>query len=272
MKKLAIRTLSGIIYVAVIVAAILYGSLSVTILASVIGALGILEFSKLARKNASTNLLVKIFDVASIIALAMSAENIESLALWLLLILGRLISELYIKEKKPIESLAVSLAGQIYIGIPMLCIGIIAVLFSPKLLLAMFMFIWISDTGAFCVGSLIGKNKLFERISPNKSWEGFFGGMVFNIIAAIAINYTCSSYFGIDPNLALWIGLAIVITVFATLGDLVESLMKRAAGVKDSGNLIPGHGGILDRVDSLLLVAPATTVYMFAYLYMSTLL
>ena len=129
------------------------------------------------------------------------------------------------------------------------------------MLLALFIFIWLNDTGAFCVGTLIGKRRLFERISPKKSWEGFWGGLGLCILLAVVISYWFNDVFS-GPNLYTWIGLSIVVSVFSTLGDLCESLIKRSIGVKDSGKLLPGHGGILDRIDSLLLVSPTALFFL----------
>ena len=132
---------------------------------------------------------------------------------------------------------------------------------APRLLLGMFIFIWLYDTGAFCVGMLLGKHRLFERISPKKSWEGVIGGVAACVIGAYVTHHWFNEFFQV-PDLAIWIGLSVVVAVFATFGDLVESLIKRTVGVKDSGNILPGHGGILDRIDSLLLVAPAVFIYL----------
>ena len=125
----------------------------------------------------------------------------------------------------------------------------------------MFMFIWLYDTGAYCVGMLLGRHRLFERISPKKSWEGVIGG-VLACIAGAYITHVWFDEFFQSPGLSVWLGMSVVVAVFATMGDLVESLIKRTVGVKDSGNILPGHGGILDRIDSLLLVAPAVLIYL----------
>ena len=123
--------------------------------------------------------------------------------------------------------------------------------------LAIFVFIWVNDTAAFVVGSLFGKHKFIERISPKKTVEGFIGGIVFSVLAAVIL-----SKFFTDYSLAFWIGFSIVTALFGTLGDLFESLIKRTYEVKDSGSLIPGHGGILDRIDSLLIAIPAVYIYL----------
>ena len=117
---------------------------------------------------------------------------------------------------------------------------------------------WASDTGAYCVGSLIGKHPLFKRISPNKSWEGSVGGAVLAIGISMIFAHDDTS---LDSTLQ-WAGMALVVVVFGTWGDLVESLMKRQLGIKDSGNILPGHGGMLDRFDSSLIAIPAVALYL----------
>ena len=133
---------------------------------------------------------------------------------------------------------------------------------SQSLLLLAFVMIWMNDTGAFLVGCTIGKHRLFERISPKKSWEGFWGGLVFSVLSGVAYYYFVDQAQG----LPFYVILGVIASIFATFGDLVESMFKRSIGVKDSGNLIPGHGGILDRIDSLLFVLPATALYLYIYL------
>lgn len=132
--------------------------------------------------------------------------------------------------------------------------------------LCLFIFLWVNDSGAYCTGSLIGKHKLFPRISPGKTWEGSIGGGVLVLIVAGVIGYLANRDQS-NPHLlsiAGWIGLGLVVVVFGTLGDLVESLFKRTLGIKDSGNILPGHGGMLDRFDSSLLAIPAAVIYLYS--------
>lgn len=119
-----------------------------------------------------------------------------------------------------------------------------------------------NDTGAFLVGCTIGKHRLFERISPKKSWEGFWGGMVFSILSGMVYYYFIEQSY----NIIFYVMMGVIASIFATFGDLVESMFKRSIGIKDSSNLIPGHGGILDRIDSLLFVLPATALFLYIYL------
>lgn len=183
---------------------------------------------------------------------------------YLLFILYSFIGELYYKASDPIKNWAYLFLGQLY------CAGSFSLLnfimsasdesgvagFNYILVLSMFVFVWVNDTGAFLVGSAIGKHRLFERISPKKSWEGFWGGMFFAMLFSQGFAY-------IDPSISRlsWLGLSVVIVLFGTLGDLVESLLKRTLGVKDSGKLLPGHGGMLDRFDSILMAIPAAYIY-----------
>ena len=128
---------------------------------------------------------------------------------------------------------------------------------SSYYILAIFVLLWCNDTGAYCTGSLIGRHKLFPRISPGKTWEGSVGGAVLAVAASQVFAHFVPTLTALQ-----WAGFAIVVVVFGTWGDLVESLLKRQLGVKDSGNILPGHGGMLDRFDSSLLAIPATVVYL----------
>lgn len=173
--------------------------------------------------------------------------------------------ELYQKETLPFDQIAKVCLGLIYVIIPFnLFIGLGYITgpeYSFEIPMGFLFLLWANDSGAYVFGITLGKNRLFERISPKKSWEGFFGGLVVAIIVA----YIISQYFkSISTN--NWIALAILIVVFGTLGDLVESMLKRSKDIKDSGNILPGHGGILDRFDGLLISAPIVYSYLRLFL------
>ena len=189
----------------------------------------------------------------------------QSRALWLLpvatYLLLRTIVQLYRPRQNALHSLERSFFSLGYIALPLAMLNCIMSITAPRLLLGVFMFIWLYDTGAYCVGMLLGRHRLFERISPKKSWEGVIGGIIACVAGAYVTNYWFDEFFQV-PDINVWVGLSVVVAVFATFGDLVESLIKRTVGVKDSGNILPGHGGILDRIDSLLLVAPAVLIYL----------
>ena len=131
--------------------------------------------------------------------------------------------------------------------------------------LCVFIFLWLNDTGAYCSGTLFGKHKLVPRISPGKSWEGSIGGGILVMIVAGVIGYLTNENSAATSQLSIigWIGLGLTVVVFGTLGDLVESLFKRTLDIKDSGNILPGHGGMLDRFDSSLMAIPAAVIYLY---------
>ncbi len=200
---------------------------------------------------------------------------------YLLTIVYLFISELYLKQENPINNWAYTMLSQMYIALPVSMIPVLAfvgsadgeVHFNALLPLSVFIFLWVNDTGAYCVGSLQGRHKLFPRVSPGKSWEGSIGGAVFVLLAAWGIGCLDNmfvadldqpGFFGrcILP-IWQWLGLGLVVVFFGTWGDLVESLFKRTIGIKDSGNILPGHGGMLDRFDSALMAFPAAVVYIY---------
>ncbi len=269
MKSLVTRSITGIIYVGLIVGAILGGPGWFYALALLLGVLAVSEFDRLAnpeRLSAAT-ILLDVIGSASVISLfAARAVNPRLLSVGifctLVYLVARLVSQLYISDGSPLRHYAVSLMAQLYISLPL---GLLTALysFSPAVVLVLFIMIWLNDTGAFCVGSLFGKHRLFERVSPKKSWEGFFGGLAFCLVCGVVCFYLFPGVFR-AMNLAGVLGFAAVVSIFGTWGDLVESLIKRTIGVKDSGRLLPGHGGILDRIDSPLLVSPAVMAYLLA--------
>lgn len=261
-KKLLVRTVSGVIYIGIIIGAVLCGVNGVFALAILLAVLGTIESSKIFHELGNRNIPTLILDIIGCICLC-GAYMFYPILVWVGVMLFRMVLELYARTEDPVKNLAHSMLDQIYIGVPMGIMVLTAAMAStPYILLAIFFLIWINDTGAFLVGSMLGRHRLFERISPKKSWEGFFGGLIFNIIAGIIFSTCCSGFFGMPANIPAWIGMGIVVTVFSTWGDLVESMIKRRFHIKDSGNLIPGHGGILDRIDSLLFAVPAVFLYL----------
>ncbi len=175
------------------------------------------------------------------------------------------ISELYLTQSDPIHDWAYAMMSQLYIALPLATINILAYYsgeFYYLVPLAVFIFVWCSDTGAFIAGSLFGRHKLFERISPGKTWEGSIGGTLL-VLAVAAIIWRLEPTHLSGLTLVEWMGLGLVVVVFGTWGDLIESLMKRTLGIKDSGNILPGHGGMLDRFDSAFMAIPASLVYIY---------
>ena len=274
MMTLIKRIFSGVIYIALIVTAILLLDNSPVVYLLVFPlliVLGIGELITMAKDDATQSWLVNIIDmlggVGIFVALYLHYEGttIQSRALWLLPIavylLLRTIVQLYRPRQNAVHSLERSFFSLGYVALPVAMLNGIMSITAPRLLLGWFIFIWLYDTGAYCVGMLLGRHRLFERISPKKSWEGVIGGVVLCVAGAYATYYWFDEFFQV-PDLTTWVGMSVVVAVFATFGDLVESLIKRTVGVKDSGNILPGHGGILDRIDSLLLVVPAVFIYL----------
>lgn len=270
MSKLITRTITGLFYVALIVITLTINStfLFATVFA-LLTILGIWEFQSLTDSKTQNPIIGKILDAIGGLIMFLSfywkaqypETGIEVIMPYLGYFIVRNVYQLYIKSANILENWAYSFMGQIYVALPLSLWNFIYAGFNPQILLAIFIFIWINDTGAYCVGSSIGKHRLYERISPKKSWEGFWGGMFFCIIASICCYYWGNTFFN-GSSLGAWIGLGIIVSIFSTWGDLCESLIKRSIGVKDSGKILPGHGGILDRIDSLLLVAPTVFIYL----------
>lgn len=267
------RTITGIIFVAVLIGGILGGPISFSVLFALITALTIHEFGTIAGKqdgiqiNRAVCMLAGVFLFFGFAYLGVAPGENEILIPYLFLIIYLMVSELYLKRKNPLHNIAYTMMSQMYIALPFSMLNVLAFHtsltgsvseYNPILPLSIFIFTWINDTGAYCTGVLFGKHRLFERISPKKSWEGSIGGGIFSIIAAVVL-----AHFFPFISLGVWIGLGLVVVVFGTWGDLTESLLKRTLGIKDSGNILPGHGGMLDRFDSTLLAVPASVVYLY---------
>ncbi len=275
MNNFIVRTITGIIFVVAIVVSFL-NPLAMIFLFSLVTGMTVWEFAGLVNERENVHINQFITSVAGVLlflAMAVHARGLDTLNLafvpWLATIIYLLVSELYLKATDPIANWAYTMMTQLYIALPFSLLNVLAFQFTncdlPWLLpLSVFIFLWVNDSGAYCCGSLLGKHKLFPRISPGKSWEGSIGGGVFVLLAAWLISFITTQK-GITTNLTTlqWMGMGLVVAVFGTWGDLIESLFKRTLGIKDSGNILPGHGGMLDRFDSSLLAIPAIVVYLF---------
>jgi phosphatidate cytidylyltransferase len=277
MNNFIVRTITGVIFVAAIVASFLRPE-TMVLLFSIVTGLTIWEFTGLVnqRENVTVNRFIcTVAGVYFFFAMTYFCSDLYGGAAksvvfipYLVTIVYLMIAELYLKQADPIQDWAYTMLSQMYIALPFSLLNVLAftattngvVTFNTLLPLSIFIFLWVNDSGAYCVGSLLGRHKLFPRISPGKSWEGSIGGAVFVLIAAFAISYFLD---GRMLNSLEWLGLGLVVVVFGTWGDLVESLFKRTLGVKDSGNILPGHGGMLDRFDSSLMAIPAAVVYLY---------
>ncbi len=254
MNEVVKRTLSGIIYIALLIGAILFSETTFLILFGIFYLLSVYEFCRLYRIPLTGGMFFSVMVAASSAFLHNSPYN--SIYLLVLPFSLYLIADLLKNrpsEKTSITVKYVHLTG--YVVLPFLIIAQLPYLheqYTPLLLLSIFIMIWCNDTFAYICGKLFGKHKLYQKISPKKTIEGFIGGMVFTQIAAFLI----FRYMEIEASLVFWMFTALGISVIGTIGDLIESRYKRQAGVKDSGSVMPGHGGILDRLDSILFAAP----------------
>lgn len=262
------RSLTGIVFVLVLGGGILINPFTFFALIAVIVTLGIAEFYRLidtttvkANQTLGIATSLLLLTVACLYALGYATAA----WFWMVspLISATFIAELYRKHSTPFQNIAITLFGVIYIAVPfalLILLGFPEQTFSgykPSLVIGFFFLLWANDTGAYLTGISIGKHPMFPRISPKKSWEGFTGGLLFTLLIAFII----SKYFIALQRLD-WIIIAIIICIFGVWGDLIESMLKRSLNIKDSGNILPGHGGILDRFDSVLFSAPIVFVYL----------
>lgn len=253
------RSISGLIYILLLVVCVFYTKMSFQILFGFFMVVAVIEFSKIIDINQYISLYI-----AS--GLYIGSLFYETVLINRLMGLFSLITGIYLlyfifRSRIPVFSTLqkyILLLGYLvfsFIIITKIPMGVNG--YNPKILFGIFILIWTNDTFAYIVGKNFGKHKLFPSISPKKTIEGFIGGMIFSIIAS----YFIATYFIQTNNVYIWIIIAVIVSVFSTLGDLVESKFKRIANVKDSGTIMPGHGGILDRLDSIIFVVPFIYVF-----------
>lgn len=278
MNNFIVRTITGILFVAVVVCSFLRPQAMVLLFALITG-LTIWEFTGLVndREKVTVNRLIStVAGVYFFFAVAGFSSDLTPSAVfipYLVSIIYLMVAELYLKNEDPIHDWAYMMMAQLYIALPFSLLNTLAFHLTPQglvtydavLPLSVFVFLWMNDTGAYLCGSLLGKHKLFPRISPGKSWEGSIGGGILVIAVAVLVWYLTEQYQLNQLGLSAleWAGLGLTVVIFGTWGDLVESLFKRTLGIKDSGNILPGHGGMLDRFDSSLLAIPAAVVYLY---------
>lgn len=266
MKEIYIRTLTGIFFIVAIIGSILLHPLAFFIVFSAFTYVGLAEFLKLSTVNDGPEKNKVYFASGMLIYFLTSLMGLGYLdlrfAYFLLLIFFLVfVFELFRKKDASSQRIGTWFTGFIYIALPFGLMNSLFVTgniesFRTDILISMFIIIWSSDVFAYLVGSWIGKHKLFARISPKKSWEGSIGGLVFALLSA----YILSQIFH-QLTLTQWLLFAIIVVLSGALGDLIESMLKRQAGVKDSGTLLPGHGGVLDRFDAVLFATPFVFVY-----------
>ena len=270
MKNLVVRSVSGCVLAVVTLVAILFSKWSFGALLLVILVVGMYELYRLTSARGGIRpqfgmgfaagialFLVNFFAATDLLDVE---DLIRFGTLYLLVILPAIfVCELFRREEHPALNIAATLLGVVYVALPLSLLCYIPTgggVWQPWTVIFFIFIIWANDVFAYLVWSVFGRHHLGERHSPKKSWEGFFGGLIGAIVMG------CVAAWYLQAAWGLWIGLALVAAVTGVAGDLVESMFKRAAGVKDSGRVLPGHGGMLDRFDALLLAAPFVFVYM----------
>jgi phosphatidate cytidylyltransferase len=268
-NNLTTRTVTGAVFVIVVVGSIILDARIFAVLFLLVSILTQLEFYQILEKRGRKPQKLIGTGIGSMLYVSLAANalgllgSIGNMLLFLNFFLISLIfiTELFTRSADPFGNIGITLTGVIYIALPF---GLLNYLYFPVIypnnfnygiLLGYFLILWINDTGAYLVGSAIGKHQLIRRISPGKTWEGSAGGLLFAVLSAGLL----SNYFT-GLSLWQWIIMALLIVVFGTLGDLTESMLKRSLGIKDSGSILPGHGGMLDRFDAVLLSAPVVFV------------
>lgn len=268
MNNLILRTLTGIVFVVLVVVSIISHYYFFSSLFLAITVLGLWEFYKLVETagiypNKFAGIVTGAFLFLSNAFIATGHAGRGILMLNFIFVFLIFLIELYRKLPNPFTNIAFTFFGLLYIAIPFSLLNylpnpnLMPNTYHPELLLGFFFLVWMNETGAYLVGSAMGKHRLFERISPKKTWEGTIGGGVLAILTGLLI----SRYF-IQIGILDWLIISLIVVIFTSYGDLFESMFKRSINAKDSGRLLPGHGGILDRFDGVIMAAPFVFVYL----------
>ena len=282
MNNFIVRTITGVLFVAAVIVCFLR-PMSMMFFFALVTGMSIWEFTGLVnqREHITVNRFIctaaGVFFFITVAGFCGELTPSSVFIPYLLTVVYLFCAGLFTRNADPVNDWAYSMMSQMYVALPLSCLNILAfrygadgVEYNFLLPLSIFVFLWMNDTGAYCTGSLLGRHKLFPRVSPGKSWEGSVGGAIIVVLVAVLMSWVDESHllasFGATETgltLVQWIGLGLVVVVFGTLGDLVESLFKRTLGIKDSGNILPGHGGMLDRFDSSLMAIPASVIYIY---------
>ena len=272
-KNFIVRTITGVLFVAILVTCF-FRAQSMVLLFALITGLTIWEYGGLVNEwddiqvNRFISTVAGVYLFLAMAGYCMGMASPTIFIPYLITIVYLIISELFTKAPNPINNWAYTMLSQMYIALPLSTINLLAFRsgeeeqYNALLPLSIFVFLWVNDTGAYCVGSLLGRHKLYPRVSPGKTWVGSVGGGLLVLVAAAVVGWLTGGNTA-SLSIPVWMGLGLVVVVFGTLGDLVESLFKRTLGVKDSGNILPGHGGMLDRFDSSLMAIPAAVIYLY---------
>ncbi|HRU63901.1 MAG TPA: phosphatidate cytidylyltransferase [Paludibacteraceae bacterium] len=259
------RSISAVVYVLLVVASLFISPATFVIVFAFFMSMCIYEFHKIINQQPEVNVPRWLSMGISLLLFLISFFYFSGRAFlpifsyYIILIFWMFIRELFLKNPNPVHNWAYFLLGQVWIALPFSLLNFIVYFnnYQPLLILSIFILVWMNDTGAYLIGITLGKHKMIPRVSPHKSWEGFAGG----ILVTLLTGYLLSLWL-YQLDLPQWLFMSLIVSIFATFGDLLESLWKRTFQIKDSGNAIPGHGGFLDRFDSLLMVVPAVLIYL----------
>lgn len=268
-NELITRLVTGILLISIIVGNTMFGPMSFILLFYLINLTGLFEFYRLFRGSNYNIAKIPGYTFSTVLFL-ISAMSLLDLISWssaiylLPLVLLTYIYELYRKNPEPFVSVSLTLFGVIYITVPVICILSIPFIstdnsYSPEFLLGYFTLIWVFDSSAYAFGKKFGRKKLFFSISPNKTWEGFLAASLIVVLLGVFYN------FQFNLQNINWIIISMIIICFGTFGDLVKSMLKRSRHVKDSGSILPGHGGVIDRFDSMFGSAPIVLIYLIKF-------
>jgi phosphatidate cytidylyltransferase len=265
MNDILVRSISGAVFVFTVITALYWGAHTTAVLFLLIYSIGLIEFYKLFKEQPSLCLskntatfLGTLFFFFLLWPFVLHLPN-HFILLSLLVFPFMMINELYREDKSPIVNIGIYFLGWLYLALPLFLIFFINFSKGWQFAIGLFVIVWTNDTFAYLSGRFLGKHKLFERISPNKTWEGTIGGVLFAMLAA----FLWASYFDLD--VLFWLLAGTIIAVGAVFGDLIQSMFKRSVNVKDTGTIMPGHGGVLDRFDAVLFVAPVFFVLIYFF-------
>jgi phosphatidate cytidylyltransferase len=270
MSNLAKRSITGLLFGIVVLGSIFYGPYTQIAIFSLFMLLGLIEYYRLFDQHPIVNIskeigvFIGVFIFSLLVGISLKILPIISITIIFPLFFTLILNELWKKQENPIINISVLVFGIIYIVIPFyltIDLNLRNTSYLP-LIVGMFLLIWTNDCFAYCIGRVLGKRKLFERISPNKTWEGALGGILFTLI----LGYIIGAYINKGEEL-FWMVSALIIAPCSIYGDLLESLFKRSLNIKDSGTILPGHGGILDRFDAALFAIPFFYSWAMLYLY-----
>lgn len=266
MKNFLVRTLTGVIFAVLVLGSIFLSHWAFFVLMGIFALIGLHEFFPLFTHGQKGTLIYYFMGMITYILISLSLISTIDFSNVLLIVLGFFLVmavELFRSGEHSWQGIGATVMGIIYVTVPFGMMNSFFYLKSadiaiPWILLALFILVWVNDVFAYLAGTTIGRHKLFESISPKKTWEGTISGIVFTLVFSWLFSL-------VSDNLTLkeWLGYGLIVSVAAILGDLVESMLKRNAGVKDSGTLLPGHGGVLDRFDAILFATPFVFYYLF---------